>query len=498
MNNILEMTGIRKEFPGVLALDDVSLYVEPGEVHILLGENGAGKSTLVKILAGAYERDQGEVIIEGRSLDKITPRVAQENGVSIIYQELNLVGPMTVAENIFLGREPMKNGRIYWKRLFSDTAEILSSLNLSLDPRAVVRELGVAEQQMVEIAKAFSQHAKIIVMDEPTAVLTESEIDNLFEIVCNLKKDGISIVYISHRLEEFKRIGDRITVMRDGKTITTVSAKDTAIPELIRLLVGRELKDQYPSIDKNIGDVVLEVKGLNQGKTLRDVNLEVRAGEILGIAGLVGSGRTEMARAIFGADPIDSGEIYINGRKVNINSPKKAIDSGLGFVTEDRKLLGLILPLSVAHNMTLANLGDYVHYGKIKLGNERKAALDYVNRMGVKTPSVDQKTVNLSGGNQQKVVLAKWMLSHSKVFIFDEPTRGIDVGAKAEVYGLMNELVREGAAIIMISSELPEILGMSDRVKVMCRGEFLGELPIEDATQEKILYFAAGGGKHFE
>ncbi|MDR3225114.1 MAG: sugar ABC transporter ATP-binding protein [Clostridiales Family XIII bacterium] len=498
MDNILEMTGIRKEFPGVLALDDVSLKVRPGEVHILLGENGAGKSTLVKVLAGAYERDKGKVVIRDKELQKITPRIAQENGISIIYQELNLVGPMTVAENIFLGREPLRHGQIHWKKLFNDTIEILDSLNLSLNPRALVRDLGVAEQQMVEIAKAFSQSSKIIIMDEPTAVLTEDEINNLFKIVCSLKEDGIAIIYISHRLEEFVRIGDRITVMRDGKTITTVEVKDTAIPELIKLMVGRELKDQYPKTEKTIDETVLEVKNLCRGKVLNDINLYVRKGEILGIAGLVGSGRTEMARAIFGADPIDTGEIYIDGKKITIRSPKKAIDSGIGFVTEDRKRLGLILPLSVAHNMTLANLNAYVKHSRILLKQERAAAIEYVEKMGVKTPTVDQQIVNLSGGNQQKVVLAKWMLSHSKVFIFDEPTRGIDVGAKAEVYSLMNALVKEGAAIIMISSELPEILGMSDRIMVMCRGEFLGELPIAEATQEKILYYAAGGGKHFE
>jgi ribose transport system ATP-binding protein len=499
---MLKMTGIRKEFPGVLALDDASLEVEKGEVHILLGENGAGKSTLVKVLAGAYARDAGTVSVDGQELQHITPRTAQNHGVSIIYQELNLVQQLSVAENIYLGREPMTQSfkvHLDWKKLYRDADEILKNLKLSMNPKTLVKSLSIADQQMVEVAKALSQNAQTIIMDEPTAVLTEKEIVNLFQIINRIKKEGISIIFISHRLEEFERIGDRITVMRDGRTITTVRVKETTIPELIRLMVGRELKEQYPKVTKTISDdSILSVKGLSRSGALHNISLTLRRGEILGIAGLVGSGRTELARAIFGADAISTGEICIEGKKVVINSPKKAIDSGIGFVTEDRKKLGLVLLMSVGQNMTLADLGRFINRGRIQLRQEKQIADEYVDLLGIKTPSVDQKVVNLSGGNQQKVVLAKWMLSKSKVFIFDEPTRGIDVGAKAEVYALMNRLVEGGAAIIMISSDLPEIIGMSDRVMVMCRGEILGELSKEEATQEKILYYAAGGGKYIE
>ncbi len=485
----------------MLALDHASLEVRQGEVHILLGENGAGKSTLVKVLAGAYERDDGQIIVEGQELQKITPKTAQDHGISIIYQELNLVQPLSVAENIFLGREPMKQNfktHMDWKKLYSDSEKILSRLKLTIDPRISVKNLSIAEQQMVEVAKALSQNSKIIIMDEPTAVLTEKEIDNLFQIIHQLKSEGISIIYISHRMEEFERIGDRITVMRDGKTITTVCVQDTTIPELIRLMVGRELKEQYPRIEKKIGKELLSVKNLSRKGVLNDISLTVNRGEILGIAGLVGSGRTELARAIFGADPISGGEIIMEGKRIVINSPKKAIDSGIGFVTEDRKKLGLVLMMSVAQNMTLADLGSFTKRGKIQIRQERTAAKDYVKKLGVKTPSIDQKVINLSGGNQQKVVLAKWMLSKAKLFLFDEPTRGIDVGSKAEVYALMNKLVEGGAGIIMISSDLPEIIGMSDRVIVMCRGEVLGELSTQEASQEKILYYAAGGGKYID
>jgi ribose transport system ATP-binding protein len=499
--NILEMKDIRKEFPGVLGLDNASLSVEKGEVHILLGENGAGKSTLVKVLAGAYERDAGTICLEGREFQKITPKIAQENGISIIYQELNLVRPLSVAENIFLGREPMKKNMSHhldWKTLHADARRILDRLNLKIDPKARVQDLGIAEQQMVEVAKALSQKSKIIIMDEPTAVLTEKEIDNLFQIVKQIRSEGISIIYISHRLEEFERIGDRITVMRDGKTITTVKVDDVTIPELIRLMVGRELKEQYPETHKTIGNYILEVKNLSRTNILKNISFGLKSGEILGIAGLVGSGRTELARAIFGADPISGGEIFINGKKTAINSPHKAIRNGMGFVTEDRKQQGLVLPMSVGHNMTLADLHDYTHWTRINLKKERSVVQDFIGKLGIRTPSIDQKVINLSGGNQQKVVLAKWMLSQSQLYIFDEPTRGIDVGSKAEVYALMNGLVEAGAAIIMISSDLPEILGMSDRILVMCRGEILGEVAAKEATQEKILYYAAGGGKYID
>jgi ribose transport system ATP-binding protein len=393
----------------------------------------------------------------------------------------------------------MKKGlRIDWNTLYKKASLVLERMNLSIDPKSKIYELGIAEQQMVEVAKALSQKSKIIIMDEPTAVLTEKEINNLFSIINQIKTEGISIIYISHRLEEFERIGDRITVMRDGKTIATVDVDKITIPELIKLMVGRELKEQYPVAHKKIGGCVFEVRDLNRESVLKNISLEVREKEILGIAGLVGSGRTELARAIFGADPIDSGGIFICGQKVSINSPYQAIKYGIGFVTEDRQHLGLVLPMSVGHNMTLANLNAFSGKMCLNLKQEAGAIREYVNKLGIRTPSLDQKVLNLSGGNQQKVVLAKWMLSKSKFFIFDEPTRGIDVQAKAEVYALMNALTEGGASIIMISSDLPEILGMSDRILVMCRGEILGELTAQEATQEKILYYAAGGGKYID
>ena len=496
--SILKMSGITKRFPGVVALNNASLDVNEGEVHILVGENGAGKSTLMKILTGAYSLEEGDIEIAGEKFTRITPRAAQENGISMIYQELNLVQEMSVAENIFLGREQKSKAipaKIDWKRLYGETETILKDLGLSIDPTARVSSLGIAEQQMVEVAKALSKNARIIIMDEPTAVLTEKEIDKLFSIIKKIKQEGVAIIYISHRMEEFERIGDRITVMRDGMTIKTLGIDECTIPDLIKLMVGRDLTEKFPSVEKSIGSERLRVEGLCREGVLKNISFSVNSGEILGIAGLMGCGRTEMANAIFGVDKISAGKIFIDGKPVKITSPRKAIASGIGFVTEDRKKQGLVLTMSVAHNITLVDLNNFVKFGKIALGKEREIADQYIKDLVIKTPGQHQKVLNLSGGNQQKVVLAKWMLSKAKIFIFDEPTRGIDVGAKVEVYNLMNALVKEGAAIIMISSDLPEVIGMSDRVAVMCRGEITGELTKEEVSQEKILYLAAGGGK---
>jgi len=492
---VLEMRGITKTYPGVTALDGVDFAVLPGEVHALVGENGAGKSTLMKILAGADMKDAGSVSINGHEAHIATPQEAMRLGISIIYQEFNLVPYMNAAENVFLGREPMSAvpGVIDFGRMYSDAERIVGELGVRLDVRVPVNQLSVAQQQMVEVAKATSRNARIIAMDEPSATLTEHELENLFALIRRLKADGVSIIYISHRLEEVFQIADRVTVLRDGKLVATKPVADTDREDIIHMMVGRELKEKIPKAAAEQGEVALEVRGLNRVGALKDVSLTVRHGEVLGLAGLVGAGRTEVARAIFGADPIDSGEVLLDGRPVHIRSPKDAIRLGIGLVTEDRKALGLVLGMAVRENVTLANLGPLSRLGFVSRRREREVANRFVEDLMIKTPSVEQAVQNLSGGNQQKVVLAKWLYTQSKVLIFDEPTRGIDVGAKTEIYQLMNRLVEHGVAIIMISSELPEILGMSDRIIVMHEGEIAGDLSREDATQEKIMSLATGG-----
>lgn len=492
---VLEMRGIKKTYPGVTALDGVDFSVLPGEVHALVGENGAGKSTLMKILAGADTRDSGTVRINGSEVQITSPQEAMRLGISIIYQEFNLVPYMNAAENIFLGREPVGAipGLIDFRKMYADAERIIKELGVKLDVRVPVSQLSVAQQQMVEIAKATSRNARIIAMDEPSATLTEHELENLFNLIRRLKSEGVSIIYISHRLEEIFQIADRVTVLRDGRLVATKNVAETDRGDIIRMMVGRELKDKIPKVAVDRGDVVLAVKNLNRAGVLKNINLEVRRREILGLAGLVGAGRTEVARAIFGADPIDSGMIILEGKPVTIRSPRDAIRLGIGLVTEDRKALGLILGMAVRENISLANLGVLARLGFISRKKEREVANRYVEDLMIKTPSIEQAVRNLSGGNQQKVVLAKWLFTQSKVLIFDEPTRGIDVGAKTEIYQLMNKLAENGAAIIMISSELPEILGMSDRILVMHEGEIAGELSREEATQEKIMHLATGG-----
>jgi ribose transport system ATP-binding protein len=491
---VLRLRNITKSFPGVKALKGVSFDVLPGEVHALVGENGAGKSTLMKVMAGAYIADSGEIEINGDLVEIRTTQRAIELGVNIIYQELNLVPHLTVAENIFLGREPkgLIPGSIDFALMEKQAQEIMVQLGASINVRAPIRNLSVAQQQMVEIAKATSRKSRLIAMDEPSATLTEHELENLWKLIGKLKSAGVAIVYISHRLEEIFMIADRVTVLRDGETIKTCNVKDVNTHDLVRMMVGRKVEDTFPKVVAKMGEPVLEVRGLTRTGVLRDINLTVHAGEVVALAGLVGSGRTEVARCIFGADKFDSGEMRLFGKPYRPRTPKDAIKSGIGFVTEDRKLQGLVLPMSVRENTTLSALEKVSRFGVISYAKERDVSEHYVKSLGTKTPTIEQRVRNLSGGNQQKVVLSKWLMTDSKLLILDEPTRGIDVGAKAEIYLLMNELAARGIAILMISSELPEVIGMADRVIVMKEGIIVGEIPRTEASQESVGHLAVG------
>lgn len=492
---ILEMKHIGKTFPGVVALDDVHFELRKGEVHIVLGENGAGKSTLMKILSGAYQKSQGQIILQGREIEIRNPKHAQELGISIIYQEFNLIPHLTAGENIFLGREPtISAGVIHQKSIFEAAQTILNDLGVEINARQLVKDLGVAQQQMVEVAKALSLNAKILIMDEPTSALTEHEIKELFATIHKLKENGVSIIYISHRLEELFEIGDRVTVLRDGKYIGTYNIKEVSKPELIRMMVNRELTEQFPKQKAKIGEEILRVENLKREGVLKNISFSLCRGEVLGISGLLGSGRTELARAIFGVDKIDSGRIYVKSQLQKIKSPRNAINLGIGFLTEDRKSQGLFLILPVKENICLPSVDRLSKLGIMNAKEEEQQAYHYLKELRIKTPSLNQKVMFLSGGNQQKVVLSKWLCCQADIFIFDEPTRGIDVGSKVEIYQLMNRLTEAGVAIIMISSELPEILGMSDRILVMHQGKITGEFTTEEATQEKILHCALGGG----
>lgn len=494
MDDYLQMRGIVKRFPGVFALDHVHLAVRRGEVHALLGENGAGKSTLMKILSGAYSMDEGEILIDGKPAAVHSSHDAQALGISIIYQELNLVEELSVAENIFLGRPFMINGRIDWRQMYAQAQQLLDSLHVPIQARARVASLGVAHKQMVELAKALSIQSRVLILDEPTAPLTRREIDILFEVIRMLRERGCAIIYISHRLEEVMEVCDRATIMRDGKNICVLEVANTNLDEIIRYMVGRELKEKFPKIHVPLGRELLRVEALTAGKQVQNISFSVREGEILGIAGLVGSGRTETVRALFGADPKQGGVLYIEGKEQKINCPLDAIRCGIGFATEDRKMEGLVLTMSMGLNITLSALPRFGRLLKINLKQEKAAIAEYIQRLRIKTPSMMQRALNLSGGNQQKVVLAKWLLSRSRILILDEPTRGIDVGAKIEVYHIINELVQQGAAIIMISSEMPEILSMADRVLVMWQGKATGVFDNDGTlTQEKILTYATGG-----
>jgi ribose transport system ATP-binding protein len=495
MNEVLiRMDGIDKSFPGVHALNKCSFELAPGEVHGLVGENGAGKSTLMKILSGVYQKDAGTIELKGQQVEIHNTKGAQSLGISIIHQELNLMKHLSAAQNIYIGREHKKGLSILVDdaTINEKTKKLFQMINLDLDPQVRVSELTVAKQQMVEIAKALSFNMDVLIMDEPTSALSDAEIDDLFRVIADLRAKGKGIVYISHRMDELKRICDRVTVMRDGCYIATNPMKDITIDQIIAQMVGREMfASSHPQIDTSSTEVVLEVKGLNRGRRVRDVSFKLHRGEILGFAGLMGAGRTETARAIFGADLMDSGEIHIKGKRVQIHHPKDAVAHGIGYLSEDRKQFGLALGLSVETNTVMASLTRFLKSLIIVDDQKtRSVAEDYVKRLNTKTPSVDQTIRNLSGGNQQKVVIGKWLVRDCDILIFDEPTRGIDVGAKSEIYRLLNELADQGKSIIMISSELPEILRMSHRVVVMCEGKVTGTLKASECTQEKIMQFA--------
>jgi ribose transport system ATP-binding protein len=492
-NPVLSLRGVRKTYPGVIALDGVDLDLRAGEVHVLLGENGAGKSTLMKIISGAVQRDAGEIAIDGNAIELSGPRHAQALGIGIIYQEFNLIPHLTAGENILLGREPkLAPGVIDQRKLMGLAQQRLDELGVAIDARASVHRLSVAQQQMVEVAKALSLEARVLIMDEPTSALTAQEIDELFAAIRRLKARGVAIVYISHRMEELFAIGDRVTVLRDGRHVGTRAIGETTMAELVRMMVGRDLKEQFPKQRAAIGEEALRVEHLGRDGVLHDINLTLRRGEVVGLAGLMGSGRTELARAIFGADPIDGGRILVRGEVRAIRSPRDAIDLGIGFLTEDRKQQGLVLVLSVQENICLPSVSRFSRTGLMQPGREREVTAQRIAELRIKTPGPHQRVVHLSGGNQQKVVLGKWLCTEAQILIFDEPTRGIDVGAKVEIYQLINQLAARGAAILMISSELPEILGMSDRILVMHGGRISGEFAAGAASQEKLLAAALG------
>jgi ribose transport system ATP-binding protein len=470
------------------------LDILPGEVHALVGENGAGKSTLMKVLAGVYTQDAGRVIYKGAEVKIPNPQAAQQLGISMIHQELSLMPHLTVAQNVFIGREPRRS----FKLLVDDnqsnekTQQLMALLHLPLDPRARVSSLTVAKQQMVEIARALSFNSEVLIMDEPTAALAEAEIKELFHIIRQLSGKGVGIVYITHRLDELKQISDRITVMRDGRHVDTIPTPEASIDQVIRMMVGRTIYQASPEIpEQDDQEVVLEARHLNRGNVIKDVSFALKRGEILGFAGLMGAGRTEVMRAVFGADPIDSGEIFIRGQRVHVESPKDAVRHGIGYLSEDRKRYGLTLGMDVENNLVLAALQKFLGMlGWMKREATRDTAGRVVDKLAIKTPGLQQQVKNLSGGNQQKVVVGKWLVADTEILIFDEPTRGIDVGAKSEIYRLLNDLARQGKSIIMISSELPEILRMSHRIVVMAEGRITGELSAADATQEKIMRYA--------
>jgi len=493
-NLVLSMKNIDKRFPGVHALKGVDFDLVEGEIHALVGENGAGKSTLMKALTGIYPKDSGIIKYLGKEINPQSPKEVLKMGIGIIHQELNMMYHLSVAQNIFIGRESTKFGGLLLneKQQNERTSKLFERLNMNINPTELLGNLTVGKQQMVEIAKAVSHDLKVLILDEPTAALTETEINELFTIMKDLASKGVAMIYISHRMDEINRITDRVTVLRDGEYVGTKNTENVTKEEIINMMVGRVIYEE-PKSKSNVpedAEIVLKVEGLNAGRMVRDIGFSLRKGEILGFAGLMGAGRTETARAIFGADKIESGKILINGKEVSIHNPMDAVSHGLGYLSEDRKRYGLATGLSVTDNAILASYDDYEHGLFIHKGNIETVTEEYIKKLSVKTPSLDQLLKNLSGGNQQKVVIAKWLIKNSDILIFDEPTRGIDVGAKSEIYTLMNELAKQGKSIIMISSELTEILRMSDRVAVMCEGKITGELSIEEANQENIMEYA--------
>ncbi len=486
------MEGISKSFPGVQALKDVHFEVQSGEVHALIGENGAGKSTLMKCLTGIYVPEEGTMTFKGEPWKVSNPKEATDKGISIIHQELNLMNALTVAQNIFIGREPRKMAFVLDdKKMRRETLKLMERIDFYLDPDAIVGTLTVAQMQMVEILRSLVVDTDILVLDEPTSSLTSAEVEKLFTIIRGLRDAGKGIVYISHRLEEFDHIVDKVTVLRDGQYVNTKLWKETTINEMIASMVGREMTEQFPERHAEIGEVVLEAKNIVRGKVLKNCSMYVRRGEVLGMAGLMGAGRTELARAIYGADKIDSGEVFINGKKVNIHNPKDAVKMGIAYLSEDRKRDGLMLDQDVSFNTYIANLDKYSTGGVVNDKEIRKTVGEFVEALSIKTPSLQQLTQFLSGGNQQKVLVARWLCKKSDIIFFDEPTRGIDVGSKYEIYCLINELAENGAAVVMITSEMAEILGMSDRIMVMYEGTVVGELSAEEANQEIVLHMAS-------
>lgn len=490
--SLVELRNIYKSFPGVKVLDDISISFYPGKVHVLLGENGAGKSTIIKIVSGIYQPDQGEVMVDGKVHELTNIVQSQELGISVIHQELSVIDDLMVYENVFLGRELKNNGLVNAKQMIAETKQLMDDIEIDINPKAYIRDLNNGEKQMVEIIRAVSQNSRLVIMDEPTSSLSNREVSALFHVMRKLKKDNVGIIYISHRLKEILEMGDTLTVLRDGNVVDTLPVKEVTEDQMVSMMVGREVENYYYKPQrKKTGKVVLEVKNLTRTGAFKDVSFRLHEGEILGVAGLIGAGRTEVMRAVFGADPIDSGKRILYGNEYHPKTPKDVIQQGMGLVPEDRRGQGLLLEKSVKENTTLASLFMNSKRGFVDFTWEKEKALLYINRLKTKTPSENAITKYLSGGNQQKVVIAKWLLAESKILIMDEPTRGIDVNAKSEIYALMKEFVENGGSIILVSSELPEIIGCANRIMVMREGRVAGFLDETEATEERIMQYAS-------